>query len=124
MSVLSTLMGIAVFVAFIAAILYVMLGQITVKKLRKNPETKAMLGAELVSGWEVLNVARALVLPLAISQKMAKGSLAWMIADSNLIRKHTNQFDRALAIGFYVLLMTSGLSIALLALLDACGLFG
>jgi len=48
---------------FSSAILYVVFGQVTVRKLIKNPETKHELGVEFVSGWDIVNVAQALSIP-------------------------------------------------------------
>ena len=45
---------------FVACILFVIFGQVTVRKLRKNPETKHELGLEFAGGWDILNVAQAL----------------------------------------------------------------
>lgn len=47
----------------ITGILYVLFGQVTVRKLRKNTETKDYLGLELSSGWDILNVASAICRP-------------------------------------------------------------
>ncbi len=47
---LSTLLGVAVAVAFVSAILFVIFWQVTVRKLRKSPETKQALGVEFASG--------------------------------------------------------------------------
>ena len=44
MSLFSQLLGIVAIFMLIACILYVLFGQLTVKKLRKNPETKEALG--------------------------------------------------------------------------------
>ncbi len=58
----STLFAIPAVVAFIGCILFVIFGLVTVRKLRKNPETKHALGIEFASGWDILNVAGALSL--------------------------------------------------------------
>ena len=63
MSLFSILLGIAAVFVFIACILYVIFGQVTVQKLRKNPETRDKLGFEFVSGWDIIKVAQALSLP-------------------------------------------------------------
>ena len=55
--------GIAFAVLLIAWILYLIFGQITVRKLERDAEVKARLGFEVISGWWIFNVAEALVLP-------------------------------------------------------------
>lgn len=106
----------------VACILYVLFGQITVRKLRKNPETQHALGAEFISGWSIINVAQALALPRPISRKLKGGQLGCLEADPDLLKKHTNAFDRLLAAIFYWVLMGSGLSGILLLILNALGL--
>ena len=49
--------------SIISGILYVVFGQMTVRKLRKNPKTKDILGLEVISGWDIINVAQAFSLP-------------------------------------------------------------
>ena len=55
---LTLLVGILIAEVFVVMLLYLLFGQITVRKLRKNPETKQSLGIEFVSGWDILNVAQ------------------------------------------------------------------
>jgi len=123
MSLFSTLLAIDTVVIFVAAILYVLFGQVTVRKLRKNPETKTELGMEFVSGWDIINVAQALAIPKFLMHKFKNTSLSLLYADVDLLHKHTNAFDRLLGKVFYWLLMTSGLSGAMLVLLKALGIF-
>lgn len=123
MSLLSTLLAIASAVGFFALIMYVLFGQITVRKLRKNPELRHALGLELVSGWDIINVAQALATPKVIMKKLSKTPLAAAFANAELLKKHTNKFDRVLGTFFYSLLMFSGLSFAALALFDMLGFF-
>ncbi len=108
---------------FLSAILYVLFGQITVRKLRKNPKTKHELGMEYASGWDIINVAQALALPRSWSRKLENSQLSFMNSNSELLFKYTSKFDRFLAAIFYWLLMISGLSGALLVLLNAIGVF-
>jgi len=102
---------------FMAAILYVVLGQITVRKLRKNPETKNELGAEFASGWDIVNVAQALTFPFLI-RKFNKTRLGFLYADPDLLIKHTNKLDRVLAISFYGMLIVAGGLFIILALVE------
>lgn len=105
-------------------ILFVLFGQVTVRKLRKNPQTKHELGVEFVSGWDIINVAQALAMPKSIIRKFNKSQLSALYADADLLYKHTNKIDRVLGIIFYWLLMLSGLFGIILVLLDAIGFFG
>lgn len=123
MTLFSKLLAAFFCLMLVAAVLYVLFGQITVRKLRKNPSTKGTLGFEYVSGWDIINVAQALALPRAISSKLRRGQLAFLAADPELLHKHTTVFDRALAATFYWTLMISGLGGALLVLLNSLGVF-
>lgn len=123
MSLFAQLLAIPAILGFIACILYVLFGQTTVRKLRKNPETKDALGLEYVSGWDIINVAQALALPKSWSKKLEHGKLSFLYANVSVIHSHTTKFGRFLGALFYWLLMVSGLSLALLALLDALGIF-
>ena len=49
MSLFSQIFAISIFFIIISAILYVIFGQVTVRKLRKNPNTKDELGIEFAS---------------------------------------------------------------------------
>jgi len=86
---------------FISMILYVIFGQITVRKLRKNPETKHALGVEFASGWDIFNVAGALALPKVILQRLRRNAessgMGGFEADYKVLYKHTTVFDRVLA---------------------------
>ena len=123
MSVFSTLLAMVAAVTFLVIILFVLFGQVTVRKLRKNPKTKDELGMEFVSGWDIINVAQALAMPKFIMRKFKNTSLSILYADTDLLYKHTNAFDRLLGSVFYWLLMISGLSGAFLVLLNALGIF-
>jgi hypothetical protein len=106
---------------FFTAILYVAFGQITVRKLRKNPETKNSPGIEFVSGWDIINVAQALAMPEFILRKFKNKKILSLFANTEILIKHTNKFDRILAFLFYWLLMSTGLFMAGWAALDVSG---
>jgi len=106
---------------FITMLLFVLFGQMTVRKLRKNPDTKHDLGAEFVSGWDIINVAQALSIPRSLIKKFKVSQLSLLYADADLLYKHTNKYDRFLGRLFYCMLMISGLSGALLGLLNVFG---
>jgi len=107
----------------IAMILFVLFGQITVRKLRKNPNTKYDLGMEFVSGLDVINVAQALTLPRGIIRKFKKTPLSALYADADLLYKHTSRFDRILARLFFILFSLSGSALIILGILDWIGFF-
>lgn len=94
-------MGIAAGLMMLAALLYVVFGQVTVRKLRKNPETRDKLGMELASGWDILNVAGALSRPLWLSARLRGSRLNFTAADERPIYAHTNRFDRLIARLFF-----------------------
>lgn len=123
MSLFSQLLGVVAIFMFLACFLYVLFGQITVKKLRNNPITKNALGLEYASGWDIINVAQALALPKSWSRAMEQSPLSFLYANSELVFSHTNKFDRILGFIFYWLLTLSGLFGALLVFLNYIGFF-
>lgn len=108
----------------LSAILYVVFGQITVRKLRKNPKTKDALGLEFVSGWDIINVAQAFSLPRRWMRKIERSKFSSMYAHSSVLFENTTKFDRILGCIFYWLLTLSGLFGALLVLFNYLGFFG
>ena len=119
----SQLLGIGMLFVFIALILYVVFGQVTVRKLRKNPETKESLGIEFASGWDILNVAQALALPKSWSRKLESSHLSGLYAKSELLRKNTTLFDRILARIFWYSYVISGTGLILMLILNLFGAF-
>ena len=102
---------------FLSLILYVLFGQITVRKLRKSPESKNSLGVELASGWDILNVAQALALPKFITRSLSKSPISSFYANTELLVKSTNLFDRCLAFIFYWLFVISIVLLLLVAII-------
>ena len=124
MSLLSTFLMIPLAVALGSAALYVIFGQITVRKLRKNPETKQELGIEFVSGWDIFNVATVLALPKSYAQKMRKRHVTGLLhANVDLLYKHTTVLDRLLARLFYWSWMLSSFALIMLMILNWFGVF-
>lgn len=123
MSLEAQLLAIPAALAFIACILYVLFGQITVRKLRRNPETKEQLGVELANGWDILNVAAALSRPKWLSEKFRKSSLSFLAANSDVLYKNTTLFDRILARLFWCSYVISGSGLILMLILHWCGVF-
>lgn len=103
----SVIFGLAALATLFGLILYVVFGQITVRKLRKNPETKERLGVEFASGLDILNVAQALSLPKSASRVIGRGKMSALFANSEVLYKHTTRFDRLLARIVYWLLVAS-----------------
>ena len=106
-----------------SGIFYVAFGQITVRKLRKNPETKDVLGLEYVSGWDIINVAQAFSLPRAWTRKIENSKFSFMYANATVLFDNTTKLDRILGCIFYWLLTLSGLFGAFLVLLNYLGFF-
>ena len=100
-------------------ILFVLFGQVTVRKLRKNPETKDKLGMELISGWDIFNVAQALATPRKFHRVLEHGKLSFLNANAELLKRHTNKSDQILAIIFFWTFFTSGSVMIFAIILDA-----
>lgn len=115
------LLGIAVLFMFIAGLVYLVFGQVTVRKLRKNPETRDKLGLEFASGWDTLNVAGALSRPKWLSERLRKSTLSFTAADERPLYTHTNLFDRCLARLLTMLGVGSVVAFFGLSLLNAIG---
>jgi len=106
---------------FLAGILFLIFSWVTVRKLKKNPDTKNALGMEFVSGWNILNTAQALSLPKLITKSFRNSPLSFLHADSELLVKHTSVFDRILARIFYYVFLFSGGTLVVAAILDVSG---
>ena len=124
MTLEEVIFGIAAAVGITAWILFVIFGQVTVRKLRKNPEMKDELGVEFLSGWDIFNVAQALSMPRSLVQKFKKSPLSFLHANYDLLYKHTNGFDRFLARLFFWPFYLSGFTLIMLVILDSLGIFG
>jgi len=123
MSTFSRLLAFDFLFILLSCILYVLFGQITVRKLRKNPKTKNALGMEYASGWDIINVASALAMPRRLSRKLEKGRLAYLYANSDLLFENTSKSDQILGAVFYWLFMSSSFVCVLLVLLNYLGVF-
>lgn len=106
------LFGIVFIFMLLACITFVAFGQVTVRKLRKNPESRDSLGSEFASGWDILNVAGALCRPKWLSARLRRSSLSFLAADANVIHQHTNKLDRCLGrVFFFSYVATASLGI-------------
>lgn len=110
MTLFPKLLAFSALLMLIALVLFMLFGQITVRRLRKNSE-KNGLGVEFASGWDILNVAQALALPRYITQKLAKSPISGLYAERDLLEKQTSVFDRGLARIFWY---TYAISVALM----------
>lgn len=123
MSLFSELFGYAAFAMLLALVLYVAFGQITVRKLRRNPGNEHALGVEFASGWDIFNVAQALALPRSWTKKLESSHLSALYANSETLRRQTTPLDRALAATFFWLFTMSGFAIIGLVALNSLGVF-
>ncbi|MCW8935339.1 MAG: hypothetical protein OQK98_11500 [Gammaproteobacteria bacterium] len=123
MSLITVLVGVLIALTLIVLMLFLFFSQITVRKLKKNPQTRDELGFEYISGWNIINAAQALAMPNALIKKFNKTPLASLFADSELLNRNTNKFDKILAIIFYWLFIFSGVFAAILVLLNSIGVF-
>ncbi|WDD97403.1 hypothetical protein [Thalassomonas actiniarum] len=115
-------LGIILCCTIISWILFILFGQLTVKKLIKNPETKHELGMELVSGRDIINVAQSLALPIALIRKFKRTQMSFFYSDADLLIKHTSKFDRILAKMFYWTFTITGILIVTWVCLVTTGL--
>ena len=122
MSLITLFVGIIILMSLFVMILYVAFGQITVRRLRKNPETKNMLGIEFASGWDILNVAGALSRPKWLNERFKLSKLSSFNANAEILYKHTSLFDRVLARAFWYLYVMSGTFMLLVVALSFLGI--
>ena len=78
------------------AVFMLAFGVITVRRLRKHPETRGCLGFPLMPGWETMSVAAALSLPGFILRGRESGLTSMFRADSATMYRHTSLLDRLL----------------------------
>ena len=115
--------GVILLLFFISSILLILFGQVTVRRLRKNPETMSLLGFDYVSGRDIFSVAQALSWPLWMTRKLKQSKLSFFFADPDLLLQHTTKFDRILARLFYWTMIVTVVSLLLLMLADSLGAF-
>ncbi|MFA7556158.1 MAG: hypothetical protein WCY88_18100 [Spongiibacteraceae bacterium] len=108
---------------FLCMVLYVFFGQITVRKLRKNPATKDKLGLELTSGWDILNVAGALSSPEWLRDRFSTSRFSGLTANYQLLYENTSKFDRVLARVFWFFYVVPVVLMLIFIVLNSFGLF-
>jgi len=101
----------------IVGVLYVLFGEITVRRLRKNPETKEALGFDYVNGRDIVSTAIALSVPRSLNRKARRSKISFMFADADILYQHTSLFDRVLARIFAYLFFFTGIGFLLTAIL-------
>ena len=74
-------------------ILYVCVGQLVVRKLRKIDHTGNFQGLELVSGWGILKVSEAIALPDPIYTRLKNSRYGYFYADKKVIAAHTSSLE-------------------------------
>lgn len=124
MDMITKLLALTLTMLLLFAFIFVAFGQITVRKLRRNPATRDHLGTEFMSGWDILNVAGAIARPKWVNERFKKSALYFIVADKDLILENTNCLDRCLARCCWLVFLLSGLSIisaSLLFLLSPIG---
>lgn len=105
------LYAILFFCMLITGILFILFGETTVRRLRKNPETKEALGFDFIGGRDIMNVAIALSMPKRLMNKAKKSKINFMFADIEVLNKYTSRYDIILAKIFYYLFIFDGLLI-------------
>lgn len=81
----------------ITGIIFVIFGQVTVRKLRSIPMCKDLLGIELVSGWSIFNVAIIMSMPKRWSRILNNGAMSFYFPNAEALGKYTTRTDRLLA---------------------------
>ena len=122
MSIKLSLLGLILLMIIFDLMLFVIFGQKTVRKLRKNPDVKDALGIEFISGWDIVNVMSALSLPRKLTRKYKETIIAPMEADADLLYRYTTRFDRILAKLIFFSMAFSVLGLFILMLLDKLGI--
>ena len=118
MNLETKLFAIVMLVMFIDMFLLLTFAWTTVRKLRKNPNTKDSLGFEIYSGSNIFGIAQALAWPRSITKKADDAKYSFMIANAELLHEHTSRFDKILARLFYWPMIFSVISLLLLAVLS------
>ena len=81
-------------------IFILLVGEITLRKLRKLPEIKEdpqLLGLQFSSGGDIFNVAITLSLPNKMIKRYNQAKIYFVFANIDLLYAHTRPFERVLA---------------------------
>ncbi len=82
---------------FLTGTLFIVFGQVTVRRLRKDPATSRYLGFEFFPGWDIINAAVALSWPRRLKWRLDHGPLSDFHANTEILYRHTSRVDRLLA---------------------------
>ena len=93
--------------AFLSFLLFGVFAVVTVRKLRKNPQTRFRLGMPLYPGGEIPNVAAAIALPRSYTRWVRSGPMGDLFADCDAVYAHTTRLDRWLARIFFSVFLVS-----------------
>lgn len=85
----------------LTCILFVVFGDVAVRRLRKITEIKDKLGFEYVNGRDIMNVAMALSIPRKLNQRDINSKAGFMFADAGSISPYTRKVDRFIAKLFF-----------------------
>ncbi len=116
-------LGIIIIATVLVGLLFVIFGQITVRKLRKRNHNKNKLGVELASGWDILNAAGALSTPSWLRKKFESSRLSGFSANYEFLYENTNKFDRILARVFWSFYLVTGVAIIGYTIASILGVF-
>jgi len=116
-------LGIIIIATVLVGLLFVIFGQITVRKLRKQNRNKNNLGIELASGWDILNAAGALSTPNWLRKKFESSRLSGFSANYEFLYENTNKFDRILARVFWSFYLVTGVAIISYTIASILGVF-
>ncbi len=100
----------------VSGILFVVFGEVTVRRLRKDPATRRYLGFEFCSGWDIVNAGVALSWPRRLKRRLDNGVLSDFHANTEILLQHTSRLDRILGRAYYATMVSSCLWIALYGL--------
>ena len=104
----------AVFLSFVLwGILFVVFGEVTVRRLRKDLQVRRQMGYEFFPGWDIVNVAVALSWPRRIMRWLDSRAVLGLHAHSETMYRHTSGLDRFLARASYWTLISCCLCLVL-----------
>jgi hypothetical protein len=116
MDVTDFILAVAFGGTFLTMIFFVVFGQVTVRRLRKNPATRDALGLEFASGWDIVNVAQTLSMPESINRFLDESPLAFLNANHSALKDHVTTTDKVLGRLFFWSLVISAIFIFIMVL--------
>jgi hypothetical protein len=108
----------------LTGILFVAFGQVTVRKLRKNPATRDALGFEHIGGADIATAAFSLLVPKSLwfryRQRREEG---WPAPDPGLLRQHMSKLDQILGKTLASIWLATMLAFFVYACAESAGAF-